>query len=371
MAAFPRPHARHTQRAIGILIGLAIAGCSGSRIYRPNNMPAECLVPKVQNAQTIDLSKLQNYSVSSELIDKGDVLEVTISSGYGSEKADTAPVRVAEDGTVNIALVGPVPVGGLELQAAEQAITAAGVQRGVFRSPNVTVTMKRQRMHKVTVIGAVNKPGVYELPRGASGLLAALVAAGGLAKEAGTEVEIRRPAVRGSTAGPSLSAAAAPNRAQLANFSEPQPGPGEASSIRINLVTAAQEGHGGYFLNDGDVVSVEKRDRKPIHVMGLVTKPGEYELPVNQDMHVLDSIAMAGGVTLQIADKVHLIRNLPGRDDPVVIEISITEAKREGKGNLRLGPGDIVSVEQTASTVVLDALKTFIRFGVSGTVPLF
>ena len=61
----------------------------------------------------------------------------------------------------------------------------------MFRNPCITVTMKQCRTRKVTVVGAVNKPGTHELPRGSSSLMAALLAAEGLSKEAGTEVEIR------------------------------------------------------------------------------------------------------------------------------------------------------------------------------------
>ncbi len=141
--------------------------------------------------------------------------------------------------------------------------------------------------------------------------------------------------------------------------------------MRVNLVTAAAEGSNGYFLDDGDVVMVSKRDPQPVQVLGLVFKPGQYDLPVNQDLRVLDALALAGGWNSPMADKVHVIRNIPGRPEPVVIEVSIDEAKMHGKGNLRLGPGDIVSVEQTPSTVIYDMFTRFLHFGVDGSVPIF
>jgi polysaccharide export outer membrane protein len=66
-----------------------------------------------------------------------------------------------------------------------------------------------------------------------------------------------------------------------------------------------------------------------------------------------------------------VIRQIPGESEPLVIKVSLAEAKGVGKGNLRLAPGDVVSVEQTPATVVLGALNNFVRFGLSGTVPLF
>jgi polysaccharide export outer membrane protein len=271
---------------------------------------------------------------------------------------------VGEDGAANVPLVGKVQLAGLELAGAEQAIAAAGMQRGVFRNPHVTVTMKRPRVNKITVIGAVEEPGVYELPRGSSALLAALVAAGGLSDEAGTDVEIRRPGRHAPTVVPSES------RDKLAGYVPAQPVATEASSLRVNLVSAAQEGRGGYYLDDGDVVMVEKRDPQPIHVIGLVKKPGEYELPTHRDLRVLDALALAGGLDIPWADNMLVIRHVPERTEPVLIQISIHEAKRNGRSNVRLAPGDVVSVEQTPQTVIYDVIRKF-NVGLAGSVPAF
>lgn len=360
------------------MLALALAGCGGGgRIYKAaRNMPAEFIAPPVENVQTIDLSKLANFSVSSELIDRGDVLEVTVTTGYAKEPAETSPIRVAEDGSAIVPIVGRVQLAGLELQGAEQVVRTAAVERGVYRDPSVTLVMKRQRTNKITVIGAVEEPGVYELPRSASGLLAALVAAKGLSKEAGVEVEIRRPALHNGTgAQPSLTPPGGGDRTagvttSLASF-QPQSVIRPASSTKVNLITAAREGGGGYTLDDGDVVMVEKRDPQPIHVIGLVTKPGQFDLPKNQDLHLLDAIALAGGPSIVVADKVHLIRHLSNHPEPIVIEVSLKEAKRQGKGNLRLTAGDVVSVEQTPETVVVGVMANFLRFGIGATLPAF
>jgi polysaccharide export outer membrane protein len=323
---------------------------------------------------------------------------------------------VGEDGTGNVPLVGRVPLAGLTLSAAEQAISTAAVERGVFRNPVVTVTMQRQRMNKVTVLGAVEKPGIYELPRASSALLNALVVAGGLNKEAGMEVELHRPPQLNSdsrlaqinpSTGPvqnnNGSAQPDPSTVQAAyseptqnNAAETAGSPATASigaatmagngspqlaaagstgaaavSTRIDLAEAVKTGGQSYYLNDGDVVMVYKRDPHPVHVIGLVREPGEFELPVNREMRMLDALAKAKGVSSQVADKVHVIRQLPGHAEPIVIQISLHEAKTGGKGNIRLASGDIVSVEQTPATVMYDVVNNFLRFGISGSVPLF
>ena len=165
-------------------------GCA-SHVYRASQLPPELMAPPPLNLDTINLSGLSDQSVSAEVIQPGDVLEVTMVTDYAKFTTSTTPVRVADDGTIVVPLVGRVSVGGLEVERAEQAVNAESVARGVFRTPCITLTMKQCRTQRVTVVGAVNKPGTHELPRGSTSLMAALLAADGLSKEAGTEVEIR------------------------------------------------------------------------------------------------------------------------------------------------------------------------------------
>jgi polysaccharide export outer membrane protein len=140
--------------------------------------------------------------------------------------------------------------------------------------------------------------------------------------------------------------------------------------VRIDLVSAAQEGRGGVYLDDGDVVMVPRRDPKPIHVMGLVRKPGQYELPVRQEMRLLDAIALAGGLDIPWAENVLVIRVVEGREQPVLIKAKISQAKRDGDANLRLAAGDVVSVEQTPATVMYDIIRKF-NVGMGASLPVF
>jgi len=321
------------------------------------------------------LTGLVNYSVSSDLIDRGDVLDVTIVTSLGNVPPTTTPVRVGEDGKAEVPLIGPVALAGLELESAEQAIAAAAVARGIFQRPYITVTMKRKRMNQVMVVGAVKQPGVFSLPANSSSLLAAIVAAGGLSPEAGGELEVRHAVAPAGAPSPLRAPPlqlADGGQAQPASYqSEQPPLPPVAAPVRINLATAAVDGSGGRRLEDGDVVMVAKRAPKPIYVIGLVHKPGEIELPPNQDIRVLDAIALAGERTMQIADDVLVIRQVAGQSEPIVIEVSIHEAKRNGRANLRLAPGDVVSVEDTPLTAAMRVATGLVRFTVGGSMALF
>jgi polysaccharide export outer membrane protein len=307
--------------------------------------------------------------VSNERIGRRDVLEVSIAAGLGADAITRFPARVGEDGNAFLPEVGSLPLAGLELPGAEQMIAAACVHRGLYRQPQVTVTMKQQATNRVTVVGAVKEPGVYELPRGNSYLMGGIVAAGGLGDDAGTEVEIRRPAVPGRA-----------NETTLASYHNPGgetadgPAvlPGEGVRVtRVDLAGEVMLVSSGKYLEDGTVVRVERRHPEPVQVIGLVRRPGQYEYPVNHELRVFGAIAMAGGLSQQVADKVYVIRRTgESQGSTVIIEVSLRSAKRNMAENVRLTAGDIVSVEQTPLTVLMEAIN-FIRFSVGGSVPLF
>jgi polysaccharide export outer membrane protein len=122
-------------------------------------------------------------------------------------------------------------------------------------------------------------------------------------------------------------------------------------------------------LDDGSVVMVVKQPRRTVQVIGLVQQPAELVMPVDRDMRLLDAIAQAGGRTIQVANKVRIIRHLPGQADPVVIQTSIRDAKRQGHANVLLAAGDVVSVEETPATFTVEMLQSFIRFGFTSSIP--
>jgi protein involved in polysaccharide export with SLBB domain len=142
------------------------------------------------------------------------------------------------------------------------------------------------------------------------------------------------------------------------------------SSYTVNLISAARDGDGQYLIADGGVVMVKKEDLEPIYVQGLVKIPNRYELPPGKDLFLLDAISLAGGISNQLADKIYVVRRQVGQRDPVVTQVSYRDAKRSADSNLRLGPGDVITVEHTPATVLMEALN-IIRIGVSGTTALF
>lgn len=358
-------------RLVAMLLAASVgieSGCA-QRTYRVATLPAEYAAPPAAELDTVDLARWAGAAAASDVIAWGDLLCVEIDAGLPTLEPRSTTVRVAKDGTAGIPLVGRVSVAGLEVEQAEQVIGEAARQRNVFPNPYVSLRIEEARTNRVTVVGAVEKPGVYELPRGSNSLLAALVAAEGLSEEACGDVEIRHTDPR--LAAPGVLRANSPDtRAPGGPALASHEAPVTADVIQVNLLAAADPSAGQHILQDGDVVDVRKRDLPPVHVIGLVNKPGPVEMTANREIRLLDALAVCGGCSSQVADKVAVIRRPPGVQSPVTITTSIKKAI-EGEENLLLAPGDTVVVRQTPETVVVDVLKSFIRFGISGSVPMF
>ena len=331
-------------------------------------MPPNLLAPSRTNRSQLNLAGVATPGIADSQIAAGDLLEITLASGREGEGLKPTLARVADDGAVDVPLVGAVQVAGLEATAAELEITRASVERGIFRRPHVAVEIKTKAVNRITVLGAVGEPGVHEVSRTNSNLVAALASAGGLNEDAGTVVEIVRQ--------PQLTAQVpAGDGVQQASYrAGGQPGGSLVASPqtqRIDLANASAAP--SCTLGDRDVVVVKPRDKEMIYVAGLVKKPGQFEMPVDRDVRLLDAIAMAGGLDSPVADRVLVVRNVPGRPEPMPIRCSVAAAKRVGSENLVLAPGDAVSIEQTPATAVVDTFRQLFRmsFGIARTSTIF
>src|SRR5206468_6050254 len=105
-------------------------------------------------------------------------------------------VRVSERGTISLPLLGEMEVRGLTGMQVEDKLRQA-LTRKYLQDPQVSVFIREYGSKKVSVIGAVGKPGVYEM-LGPRTLLQILSEAGGLAKEAGAHLFVIRAAPDGT-----------------------------------------------------------------------------------------------------------------------------------------------------------------------------
>lgn len=349
-------------------------------------MPDEFRCPPVKDTDHINLGSASRSGSNSSQIGPGDLLEITIATGREGENPHPLKTRVTNDGTVLLPLLGSLPVAGLEPYEIGSNIESLALNQGIYRQPQVVVEVKTKAVNRITVLGKVSEPGVHEVNRGSSDLLSAIASAGGLTEEASTLVDIRK------SAQPATESVATsdeqPSGVQLTTYegapSKPATrhhratattgrAPIDPRSIRVDLTDSNQTEAADLKLRDGDVVHVLPRPERVVYVGGLVRKPGQFTIPRNQDIHLIQAIQMAGDISSPIADKVLVIRRIEGRPEPLVILASISKAKHDGQENFRLASGDVITVEQTASTMVVDTMMNFLRVsvGLAGRATMF
>jgi polysaccharide export outer membrane protein len=102
----------------------------------------------------------------------------------------TRVAQVAETGTINLPLVGEVEAVGRTAQEVERELEKKLGDK-YLQSPQVTVLIKEYNSQRVTVEGAVKRPGVYPM-RGRTSLLQVIATAEGLDAVSDTTVVIFR-----------------------------------------------------------------------------------------------------------------------------------------------------------------------------------
>ncbi len=342
---------------------LSAIGCSHAR-YSAANLPNEYMAPHHVSARHVDLSQMPRTTVPSEWLQPGDTVEVSVATGVEKGPPAKWELRIDSAGGIDVPLVGPVSVAGLTPNVAAERIRDESVRRGLYVDPKVTLTIDQRRSYQITVVGAVNEPNTYEIPATSCDLMTALTMAKGVSDEASRFIEIRHS----STAIAELAKQPPPVGPEGVALASYQP-PNLAPVMNIDLANLSAIPPGALQLLDGSVVSVAREPKRVVSVIGLVKKPNQVDMPEGEDLTLLDAIAISGGTSLSIADKVHVVRSAPNGVGPVVIEASLSDARSGGPDNLRLAPGDIVSVEETPTTMVVQSIQSFFRFGFSAAVP--
>jgi polysaccharide biosynthesis/export protein VpsN len=121
------------------------------------------------------------------------------------EKDLVKEYRVQPDGTVDFPYIDRIEVGGLEPQQIEEHIKSELVARKILTNPQVTLVVKQYNSKKISVIGAVQRPGSLPWTEGMK-LIDAISLAGGLTPLAnGDRVRVTRIVSSNQTATATLS----------------------------------------------------------------------------------------------------------------------------------------------------------------------
>jgi polysaccharide export outer membrane protein len=124
----------------------------------------------------------------STTVGPGDVFAVIVTG----EKDIPTEYRVQPDGSVAFPYLDRLIVGGLEPQQIEELIKKGLVEHQILVAPNVTLVVKQYNSKKVSIVGAVQRPGSMPWSEGMK-LIDAISASGGLTPLAdGDHVRVTR-----------------------------------------------------------------------------------------------------------------------------------------------------------------------------------
>ena len=339
------------------LLALVISGCQSGLSYRAVDLPTELAAQPTFNGRLFDLSRLGNAGAASDLIQSRDTLRVLVSSGNDEDEGKELELSVTEQGTIDIPYVGQVQVAGLTESQAADAVRNASVQRQVFTRPSVSVMFSKKHMHQVTVGGAVENPGDYEIRASASTLANAVLAAGGLNQKASSQITVYRPG--NSTSGRFANGSIQPVGHQSSDDTA------ATKVIQVSLLSpelpasAVQQS-----LPDGTVITVQEQPARYVTIMGL-TGNRVSEMPYDREYRLLDALAQAGGPRFSpwIANKLKIVRTHPATGEAVAIRVNLGEAQRNRDANIPLAPGDVVSVEETPLTFTISTISALVGVG--------
>lgn len=207
------------------------------------------------------LQEQQNLPVNDYKIGTKDLLEIKV---FELPELNQT-VRVAEDGSVSLSLLGKVDVAGLTAQELEKKL-ASILDQKYTKGAHVTVFIKEYQ--KVSVFGAVGRSGSYELV-GPTTLLQVISLAGGLTPEAGNELYVFR-----------------------------QGKDGQKTRIPVNLKDLVGGNQNlNIDLQPNDVVSIPIDQMLTVYVYGEVKNPGAIQFRQSNRFTLLQAIAKAGGLT--------------------------------------------------------------------------
>jgi protein involved in polysaccharide export with SLBB domain len=239
----------------------------------------------------------------------GDVLDITVRPQEGYDRTLT----IQPDGKIVFPIVGEVPAAGMTVLQLQERLQQ-GLQVELKR-PRVTVSLKeinKGLLRRVSVLGAVKSPGVYELKE-QSTLAELLATAGGPSNVA----DLRRVTI---------------TRAD-----------GEKQQV-VDLSRAARTGEltENVVLEPGDLIIVPEGMPPTVLMLGEVGKPGSYEL--QGEMRLLDALSMAGGPTPK-ANLRLLTLTRTGQKEKMVVDLQelLTKGHQADLSkNVVLQPGDTV-----------------------------
>lgn len=251
------------------------------------------------------------------ILESGDLLDVAVAGApeYHYE------VRITSTGYASLPMLGNLKIAGLSTPEAETAIADRLQENGYFNDPQVSLFVKDYAAAGISVLGEVQKPGIYPLP-GNRTLLDAISAGGGLTPTAGKTATITHRGKRDKPEVIPLSQA----DGQMTNVS----------------------------VQPGDTVVISKAGM--VYVVGDVKEPTGIVLD-NPHLTVLQAVAMAHGMNPTASLKDAVLIHKATDDTPKQTPIPLNTILTAQSPDLELHADDIVFIPNSRAKTI--KLRTF------------
>jgi polysaccharide export outer membrane protein len=264
------------------------------------------------------------------LLGPGDQITVSLRD---RKEIEIKPAFVGLDGTVDLSYAGRLRAEGRSTEQVAREIEAK--LTSIVQNPKVTVEVTEYGSQPVSVLGAVNKPGVVQL-RGRKSLVEVLSQAEGLKTEAGNSVKITRP----KSSGP----------IPLSNAKEDSSGQFTMAEVSIKGLLDASVPEANIQIRPHDVITVPRAEL--IYVLGNVHKPGGFPLSERESMTVLQALALAEGVQPGAVTQNARILRAAGTSGRMEVAVDVKKMLQNRAPDQPLLPNDILFIPNSSSRAV-------------------
>jgi polysaccharide export outer membrane protein len=244
----------------------------------------------------------------------------------GVEEISDKPVRIDPSGDIDLPVAGKLQAGGLTIEELKAKLVERLAKS--LLHPQVSVEMVDFGSQPVSVMGAVNHPGVHQLG-GRKTLAEVLALAGGTRPDAGPRVTISRQIRYGPI--PLRSA-------------KPDPtGDFSVADVEIKELLSGAKPADNIPIHANDLISVPTAE--VIYVIGEVRKPGEVTLKDQSSISVLQALSSAEGFGPTPAPQnAKIVRLAPGSKERAEIPVDLQKVLAGKAEDIQMRPNDILVV---------------------------
>lgn len=264
----------------------------------------------------------------------------------GLEEIFDKPARIGANGRIDLPLIGPIQAAGLTTEQLGKDV-ATRLERQL-KHPQVSVTVVEFGSQPVSVLGAVNTPGVHQL-QGRKTLAEVLSLAGGLRTDAGPTIKISRQ----------IGQAPIP----LASAQTDASGQYSVAEVKVQDIIQARVPEENILIQPHDVITVPQGEM--VYVIGAVHKPGGFILHESGKISVLNALSMAEGLGPTPAPQnARILRTQPGTQERREIRVNLKKVLDGKAENIDLEANDILLVPTSnAKKAGLRAVEAALQAG--------